>query len=142
VTGGDLYGTTCQGGAHGYGEVFKITPAGDLTVVYSFCSLTSCADGYRPAVGVTMVQGTDGNLYGSVSGNGGIFKLTLAGKKSWLWVYPGGTVYGPNGLMQASDGNFYLTDTGRDGYSDGNVWKITVRDGSSQERAPEPVLSR
>jgi uncharacterized repeat protein (TIGR03803 family) len=125
VTGGDLYGTTYQGGAHGYGEVFKITPAGDLTVVYSFCSLTSCADGYNPTVGITMVQGTDGNLYGSVSGNGGIFRLTLAGKKSWLWVYPGGTVYGPNGLMQASDGNFYLTDTGADGYSYGNVWKIT-----------------
>ena len=45
---------------------------------------------------------------------------------TWLWRYPAATpVYSPDGLMQASDGNFYLTDTGRDGYSDGNIWKIT-----------------
>jgi len=125
VFGGDLYGTTSGGGAHGYGEVFKITPAGALTVVYSFCSLSGCADGYTPTEGVAMIQGTDGNLYGSVSGNGGIFKLTLAGKISWLWPYPAATIYGANGLMQANDGNFYLTDSGRDGYSSGNVWKIT-----------------
>jgi len=126
VIGGDLYGTTYRGGAHGYGEVFKITPAGALTVVYSFCSLSGCADGYYPTAGVAMIQGTDGNLYGSVSGNGGIFRLTLAGKKTWLWPYPAATpVYGANGLVQASDGNFYLTDSGRSGYSDGNIWKIT-----------------
>jgi len=123
VIGGDLYGTTYRGGAHGYGEVFKITPAGALSVVYSFCSLSGCADGYYPTEGVSMIQGTDGNLYGSVSG--GVFKLTLAGKETVLWLYPTFTVYGPNGLMQASDGNFYLTDSGRDGYSDGNIWKIT-----------------
>ena len=126
VVGGDLYGTTYRGGKYGYGEVFKITPTGDLTVVYSFCALTSCADGYYPTEGIAMIQGTDGNLYGSVSGNGGIFRLTLAGKRSWLWIYPAATpIYGPSGLMQASDGNFYLTDSGRDGYSDGNIWKIT-----------------
>jgi uncharacterized repeat protein (TIGR03803 family) len=126
VIGGDLYGTTYRGGANGYGEVFKITPKGALTVVYSFCSLSRCADGYYPTAGVAMIQATDGNLYGSVSGNGGIFKLTRAGKETWLWPYPAATpVYGPNGLMQASDGNFYLTDSGRNGFSPGNVWKIT-----------------
>ena len=126
VIGGDLYGTTYRGGAHGYGEVFKITPAGALTVVSSFCSLSGCADGYYPTEGVAMIQGTDGNLYGSVSGNGGIFRLTLAGKRTWLWRYPAATpVYGANGLVQTSDGNFYLTDSGRSGYSDGNIWKIT-----------------
>jgi uncharacterized repeat protein (TIGR03803 family) len=126
VPGGDLYGTTLRGGAHGYGEAFRITPAGVLSVVYSFCAQSSCADGYYPTEGVALVQATDGNLYGSVSGNGGIFRLTLAGTRTWLWHYPAATpIYGPNGLMQASDGNFYLTDSGRDGYSGGNIWKIT-----------------
>src|ERR1017187_10374040 len=35
---GDLYGTTSEGGANGLGTVFKITPSGTLTTLYSFCS--------------------------------------------------------------------------------------------------------
>jgi len=35
-TKGTLYGTTTFGGAHGWGTVFKITPQGKLTTLYSF----------------------------------------------------------------------------------------------------------
>jgi uncharacterized repeat protein (TIGR03803 family) len=35
-TNGDFYGTTSGGGAYGYGTVFKITPVGILTTLYSF----------------------------------------------------------------------------------------------------------
>jgi len=121
VIGGDLYGTTYNGGAHGYGTVFRITPAGDLTTIYNFCTLSGCADGGYPRG--AMIQGTNGYLYG-VGGNV-VFKISLAGKETALWDYPASAVYGPVNLFQASDGNFYLTDYGRYGYSEGNIWKIT-----------------
>jgi uncharacterized repeat protein (TIGR03803 family) len=47
ATNGDLYGATGGGGADGVGTIFKITPTGTLTTLYSFCSQSSCADGYN-----------------------------------------------------------------------------------------------
>src|SRR5215469_7752516 len=42
---GNLYGVTASGGAHGEGAVFRLTPAGNLTAIYSFCGTAHCADG-------------------------------------------------------------------------------------------------
>ena len=56
---GNFYGTNCcQGNAAGGGTVFRITPGGELTTLYQFCSLPNCADGTNP-VGMTL--GIDGN---------------------------------------------------------------------------------
>src|SRR5215831_20876055 len=69
---GLLYGTTYAGGANsncpngafsGCGTVFQLSPTGQLSALYSFCSLTNCADGIRPASGV--ILGADGNFYGT-----------------------------------------------------------------------------
>lgn len=49
ATNGELYGTTS--GGDGPGTVFKITPGGALTTLYTFCSLSSCADGEKPRCG-------------------------------------------------------------------------------------------
>jgi len=46
----DFYGTTNGGGMYGWGTVFKITPTGTLTTLYSFCALSNCADGEQPEV--------------------------------------------------------------------------------------------
>ena len=51
ASNGDFYGTTWSGGAVGGGTVFKITPAGTLTTLYSFCSQSNCADGAQPSRG-------------------------------------------------------------------------------------------
>ena len=67
VTDGNLYGTTGGGGANGGGTIYKITPTGALTTLYSFCSLANCADGTNPAA---LVQDTNGNLYGTTGGGG------------------------------------------------------------------------
>src|SRR5580704_18923614 len=61
---GNLYGTTEYGGAYGYGVIFKLTPKGKETVLYSFCALgLPCRDGAQPRAG--LVFDRKGNLYGT-----------------------------------------------------------------------------
>jgi uncharacterized repeat protein (TIGR03803 family) len=135
ATDGDFYGTTQLGGADGapsgYGTVFKITPAGTLTMLHSFCSRMDCADGAQPDAG--LVQGADGDLYGTTyiggAGYGTVFKLTPSGALTTLYTfcsqYPCTDGAQPDaGLIQATDGNFYGT-TSYDGASGGGtVFKI------------------
>jgi uncharacterized repeat protein (TIGR03803 family) len=90
ATNGNLYGTTYTGGANAGGTVFKITPDGTLTTLYSFCSQSGCADGSGPYA--PLVQATNGNLYGT-TGNGGsngdgtVFKITPSGKLTNLYNF-------------------------------------------------------
>jgi uncharacterized repeat protein (TIGR03803 family) len=65
---GNVYGSTSTGGANRYGTIFKITPSGTLTTLYSFCAQSGCADGQSPTA--TLVQATNGYLYGTTSGGG------------------------------------------------------------------------
>jgi uncharacterized repeat protein (TIGR03803 family) len=68
-TDGNFYGTTELGGADHNGAVFKITPGGKLTRLYSFpCSQDLCPDGKQPAGG--LVQDTDGKFYGTTTDGG------------------------------------------------------------------------
>ena len=74
---GNLYGTSTLGGASGAGIVFKVTPAGQETVLYTF---TGGADGGNPGY-VGLILDAAGNLYGTTQsggafGNGTVFKLT------------------------------------------------------------------
>ena len=73
---GDFYGTTQAGGALDQGTIFRMTPAGDLTVLHSFAG----PDGSRPFGG--LVQGDDGHLYGTTHSGGDhnlgvVFRLVL-----------------------------------------------------------------
>jgi uncharacterized repeat protein (TIGR03803 family) len=79
-TDGDFYGTTQEGGAAGYGTIFKITPSGTLTSLYSFCVQPGCPDGASPSA--ALVQGTDGNFYGTTAHGGSrtagtVFSLSM-----------------------------------------------------------------
>jgi len=63
---GDFYGTAGWGGTNGYGTVFKITPSGALTTLYSFCSQgvhPDCLDGRFPYAG--LIQAANGDFYGT-----------------------------------------------------------------------------
>ena len=129
ATDGNFYGTTPSGGAYGLGSVFKVTPAGTITTLYSFCALTNCVDGSGPTAG--LVQASDGNFYGttyyggsncvfgnlSQSGCGTVFQITPSGQLTTLYsfcqtgsgftCYDGSEPY--SSLIQASDGNLYGT---------------------------------
>jgi len=73
---GNLYGTTLQGGAFGYGTVFKLDPSSKETVLHSFAEGT--LDGYYPSAG--LLRDEAGNLYGTTENGGAseygtVFKL-------------------------------------------------------------------
>ncbi len=121
ATNGNFYGTMSVGGAYLEGTVIKMTPAGTVNTFYSFCAQTNCADGYQPSV--SLVEGTDGNFYGTTSlgGNinsGGIaYRITPAGKLTTLYDF-GSLANFADGdqpdspLLLASDGNIYGTTYG------------------------------
>src|ERR1700691_2388816 len=92
-TDGNFYGTTASAGANQRqsmpgGTVFRITPQGQLTTLYSFCAEPSCLDGTIPLS--WLVEGADGNFYGTTTaggagvcssqGCGTVFKITPSGK--------------------------------------------------------------
>jgi len=110
---GNYYGTTQADGTNGYGTVFKITSTGTLTTLYNFCMLSACADGSFPEDG--LIQGTDGNLYGTTFtggtfGKGTIFSITTAGVLTTLHSFDGTDGNQPwAGLVQHTNGTFYGT---------------------------------
>ena len=136
ATDGNFYGTTIHGGhnncyGQGCGTIFKITPSGTLTALYSFCSQGSCADGSSP---LGLIQAADGNFYGIANGGGAngvgtVFKITTAGSLTTLYSFCTQSLCTdgeyPRPLVQATDGNFYGTTNGGGAYEGGTVFKIT-----------------
>jgi len=111
-TDGNLYGSTQNGGKIGGGTVFRLTPAGVLTTMWSFGTLPGDADGGAP--NYAPFQGQDGNFYGSsneiYAGDGGlIYKVTSAGKFTVLGDFNFTNGWVPNLPTQGTDGNFYGT---------------------------------
>jgi len=116
---GNLYGTT-SGVA---GTVFKLTPSGEKTVLYTFCSVANCADGASPNGG--LVRDGSGNLYGTTAlggnsafcpeGCGGVFKVTKTGEEVVLYSFCS--------IANCADGSFPI---GGDGFFNDET---LVRDG-------------
>ncbi len=113
---GNLYGMTANGGANGAGVVFRVTLAGTESVIHAF---GAAGDGAAPYG--SLIQASDGNLYGTTvgggaNGTGAVIEITLpADTESVLYSFAaagdGASPYGA--LLQASDGNFYgLTQLG------------------------------
>lgn len=171
---GNFYGTTYNGGNagqygqgngcvlpgvgpfyYGCGTVFKITPQGKLTTLYTFCLQANCPDGAFPEYGGGPVQAANGNFYGITNQGGAnvvcavygypdescgtVFEITPGGKLTTLHSFcsenpptcedgflPFGT------LSLGSDGNLYGTTPGNQGgngelnpYSYGTIFEIT-----------------
>jgi uncharacterized repeat protein (TIGR03803 family) len=124
-TDGNFYGTTYGGGSSNGGTIFKITPTGTLTTLYSFCSQTACTDGQGPWD--ALVQASDGNYYGTTAigganNQGTIFEMSPTGTLTKLWDFckeancsDGAQPYAA--MVQDVNGIFYGTATdGGTGY--------------------------
>jgi uncharacterized repeat protein (TIGR03803 family) len=153
---GNLYGTTAYGGdlkcvqppvklipsskppieqpPSGCGTVFKISPTGKETVLYTF---TGTTDGSEPGTALTMDSA--GNLYGSTSfggdptcgytgngysGCGTIFKIDTAGTFSVLHAFSGPDGAYPGDLIQDHEGNLYAPAFGGPANA-GIIFKLT-----------------
>ncbi len=121
---GNFYGMTLNGGEIGQGSVFRISPSGNLTTLWSF---TLGADGGSPWAG--LVQGSDGDFYGTTSIGGAhvsfgtVFRITRSGSLTTLYSFAAGAQ--PRaGLVQGKDGYFYGT-TATGGRYGGTVFRIS-----------------
>jgi uncharacterized repeat protein (TIGR03803 family) len=118
---GNLYTTAPQDGD---GSVFRITPAGALTILHNFTG----TDGLSPSGGLTL--GTDGNFYGTTSGGGfapgTIFNISSSGTLATLYTFmnttDGSAPTAPP--IRGLDGNFYGTTSNGNGIF-GTVYKLS-----------------
>jgi uncharacterized repeat protein (TIGR03803 family) len=126
VQGSDtnFYGTT-NGGSTNRGTVFRISPGGSISNLYTF----SGPDGNNPAAG--LVVGEDGNFYGTTSGggtnnNGTVFMITPSGALTTLHQFVGTDGFNPTApLLLATDGNFYGTTQNGGAKNNGTVFRMT-----------------
>jgi uncharacterized repeat protein (TIGR03803 family) len=125
---GNLYGTVSQGGANGVGVIYRLTLAGEYSVVYTF---TGGADGAAPIA--ALIVGADGALYGATYNGGGntgagtLFKFTTDGKLTTLYSFSGsdgGYVEAP--LLETKPGKFFGVASWGGANSYGTVFKLTV----------------
>ena len=128
---GNLYGTTEWGGnlsvngGYGFGTVFKLTPPKSLRTLLPLGGSNGsyCFSG--------LVQGSDGNFYGTTTGGGAggggtVFKITPAGTLTTLVAFKGSDGRSPQAsLIQGSDGNFYGTTKYGGAGGGGTVFQMT-----------------
>lgn len=118
---GNVYGTSQFGGStacsSGCGTVFKVTPAGVLSVLHDF----GLNDG-GPLTG--LVRDKSGNLYGTTQGIA--FKLTPSGNETVLHTFAVGASDGfaPNTVTLDSAGNLYGTAQNGGSFGAGVIFKI------------------
>jgi len=124
---GNIYGTTYEGGLDQFGTVFKLTPTGTETILYSFtCGTDGCLPQSVPALD------KDGNIYGTTTqggadGWGTVFKITPSGTFSTLYGFTGGADGGGPGsnLYVDSKLNVYGTTYSGGAFTFGAAFKIT-----------------
>jgi len=124
---GNLYGTTVNGGIRGNGVVFKVTPDGSESVLYTF---TGGTDGGNSFAGLIMDK--KGNLYGTASfggtwGWGNVFKLAPNGTETVLYSFSGGTDGGQpysSGVIKDGKGDLYGTTSVGGTFGNGVIFKL------------------
>jgi len=143
---GNFYGANSKNNGTGTGpsgSIYKITPTGTFTTLYTFSAEGTNgvnADGASPEG--RLIQATDGNFYGTTwtggtYGGGTVFQMTPAGVLTSLYSF--GATGGPAGasgqnmdglfpvagLVQGSDGDFYGGTTNGGAHGIGTLFKIT-----------------
>lgn len=133
---GNIYGTTPNGGAYGYGVVFKLTQSGGSWTESVLWSFTGGVDGANPLSGV--IFDSAGNLYGTAEyggthGEGVVYELSPA-ESGWTQttLYSIGSgednPYPFGGVTMDAQGNLYGTTGGA--FSGGEAYQLTQANGN------------
>jgi len=128
---GNIYGVTTDFGPNGSasggnGTIFKCTPSGTVSTLVTFPGTVNTINP------ICIIQGSDGNFYGMVSGNalqknyGSIFKCTLSGILTTLVNFD--SIHGsyPGYLIQGKNGNLYGVTGGGGTYNQGIIFQCTM----------------
>jgi len=128
---GYLYGTASQGGSYSWGTVFRLSTNGQYTTMHTFSGGSQpTVDGAFPAA--SLIQGRDGNLYGTTEYGGSNFKgavFRLSTGKAYTTIHSfAGTdgAYPAASLIQASDGNLYGTTTEGGTNGQGTIFRVST----------------
>jgi len=136
---GNLYGVAYQGGTNNLGTIFEITTNGAFTLLYSFGMVTNnlgyALDGAYPIGG--LVQGRDGNLYGTTSSGGTnnlgtVFQFSTNGTLTTLHSFAGNGTNDDGAspyltpLVEGADGVFYGTTSAGGTNNDGTIFQVTA----------------
>jgi len=124
---GNLYGTTFNGGVGGhYGVFYRISKTGQFQNLHQFCGGNPCTEGTNPQG--SLVLGRDGYFYGTTTAPVAypqVFRITTSGVYTTIKnLYNTGLGTPQNGLVQATDGNFY-------GVAVGGIYRVTPAPGFS-----------
>jgi len=123
---GRYYGTTQSGGAFGNGTVYRIDPAGKLTILVHLLANTT---GGMPSAGLTL--GSDGSFYGvtglgGLHGRGTLFRMTPSGSVTVLHHFHFAEGSGVEArLTQGKDGAFYGVALAGGAANQGTVFRCT-----------------
>ena len=129
---GKFYGMTNDGGAGGFGTVFKVSRTGEFTTVAEFTGTSGVRKGKSPVV---VFQAPDRNFYGATSAGGlldagTIFRMTPGGSLTTLVDFTGTTGVrpgrAPTVLILGSDGNLYGSTRSGGANDKGTVFKLTL----------------
>ena len=99
---GNLYGTTRSGGANGDGTAFRIDTGGTMTTLHSF---SRYVDGGSPVA--ELLEGADGNLFGTTSVGGTVFRMSPTGDVAVIHSF--GFDTWPSALIQVASGDLLGT---------------------------------
>jgi uncharacterized repeat protein (TIGR03803 family) len=128
---GNFYGATVGGGSKSAGTIFKLTPSGEFTLLFSF----NGTNGFRP--GFSLVEAKNGTLWGATFlggqfGRGDVFTINEDG--TGFAVVHSFPASGPEfffnvSLIAGKDGNIYGSSPGGgnnlcQGYGCGTIFRI------------------
>lgn len=124
---GCLYGTTSSGGSTAMGTIFKVTPEGDFSTVFT------PPDGNQPGNFYgTLTRTPDGKLYGTsfiggAYGQGTLFRLETDGSVTIIASFQSSVGANPRASpVLGPDGDFYGTTSNGGSYGNGTIYKASL----------------
>ena len=133
-TSGNLFGTTYNGGGHGFGTIFELTPVvGDGFHEILLYSFTGGTDGGHPLA--RLARDAAGNLYGTTyaggTGRGVVFVFRPSGAETPIFTFTGGNGAHPRaGVVLDPNDNLWGTTSLGGSAALGTVFKL-IRNGST-----------